>query len=120
MALAELSFVDYLFLLLDVIIIGTSAFYAINKGTSMKKCRLMIIEERNLQYWRYGLYTSVYSAWVAAFFTFVSSSPIRVLFHLSFSLPLIFLLSISLPSWNCKRQGYGGMCNCDLYKFNDF
>jgi hypothetical protein len=30
------------------------------------------------------------------------------------------MVFVSLPTWTCKQKGYGGMCNCDFYGYNDF
>ena len=85
-----------------------------------KYCQSLGNSPNNLIYWRYSLYSFSISLGLYWFSFFNYLLDIRFLF---FFLSLIFiaiLLSISLPSWLCKKNNIVTECNCDYYKFRDF
>ncbi|MHA2275294.1 MAG: hypothetical protein ACXAC2_05990 [Candidatus Kariarchaeaceae archaeon] len=120
MALDALTTLDWTILGVETVIFLTIIGYFLGPGTSVGKCRSIIVDEDKLTYWRVALYTQNLSVWLAAIYTFVFPSFGRMLFHLTFFSSTIYMLIwVSLPTWACKQKGYGGMCNCDFYGYND-
>lgn len=121
MALEILTALDYSAFAIEAITFLGIILYYFGPGTSVSKCRSIVVDENILGYWRIALYTQSLSVWLAAIYTFVFPSTSRFLFHLTFYVTIIYMLNwVSLPTWVCKTKGYGGMCNCDFYGYNDF
>jgi hypothetical protein len=40
--------------------------------------------------------------------------------HGFFTIAVAYNLTVSIPAYVCKLQGFGGTCNCDFYKYTDF
>ena len=120
MSLEDLKIVDYIFVGLDTIVILITLLYFISKGTTFKKCKNIIIDQRTLAIYRSFIYVNSSSGWLAAVFTFTFPSLIKLPFHWIFVGTIIYMLSISVPSYACKKLGHGGTCACDAYEYNDF
>ena len=118
--LSNLTLADWLILSLDLIVLLGIVVYYYFFGTSIKLCRLIVIDENKLKLWRIGLYTAISCVWLIAIFTFDISNLLRFPLHLIFLVSTGYMLTVSLPSWLCKKRGYGGMCNCDVYAYRDF
>ncbi|MFV2014172.1 MAG: hypothetical protein ACC656_01985 [Candidatus Heimdallarchaeota archaeon] len=121
MALETLSTLDWTIFSIESITFIAIFAYFFGPGTSVIRCRKIRVDKNKLGYWRVALYTQNLSIWLAAIYTFIDPLLVRVLFHLTFYLSTIYMMAfVSLPTWTCKKKGYGGMCNCDFYGYNDF
>ena len=118
--LSNLTLADWLILSFDLIVLLGIVGYYYFFGTSIKVCRLIVIDEKKLKLWRIALYTAISSIWLIGIFTFDFPNLIRFPLHLIFIATTGYMLTVSLPSWLCKKRGYGGMCNCDVYAYRDF
>ncbi|OLS28886.1 MAG: hypothetical protein HeimC2_03230 [Candidatus Heimdallarchaeota archaeon LC_2] len=120
MALEILTALDFIAFIIESFTFVAIIAYYFGPGTNISKCRSIVVDENILGYWRISLYTQSLSVWLAAIYTFIFPSPSRFLFHLIFYITIIYMLNwVSLPTWVCKTKGYGGMCNCDFYGYND-
>lgn len=120
MALEILTPLDFIAILIESATFIAIIIYYLGPGTSVSKCRSIVVDENILGYWRISLYTQSLSVWLAAIYTFIFPSASRFLFHLTFYVTIIYMLNwVSLPTWVCKTKGYGGMCNCDFYGYHD-
>ncbi|MCE7737471.1 MAG: hypothetical protein GPJ54_21455 [Candidatus Heimdallarchaeota archaeon] len=121
MGLETLGALDWSILTIEALTFIAIFAYFFGPGTNVIRCRSIRVDEKQLDYWRISLYTQNLSVWMAAIYTFIDPSIVRVLFHLTFSISTVYMMVfVSLPTWVCKQKGYGGMCNCDFYGYNDF
>ncbi|MDH5401785.1 MAG: hypothetical protein OEY49_04765 [Candidatus Heimdallarchaeota archaeon] len=120
MVISAIQPIDYLMVGLEVILLGMIIFHLVNKGKIPDNCKQILINERMMIKWRYNLYLMVSFSWLIAYFTTINSSPVKFLFHSLFTFLIIDNLRISIPSYVCKKNGLGGSCACDNYKYNDF
>lgn len=112
--------IDIWLLVADIVIIIGIALMYIEQGTSFSQCRRIMISEDQLKYWRFFLYGTIFTSWLIALLVYVIPSTLRFVLHLFFVIGLNQMLEISVPAYICKKFGYGGTCNCDFYKYNDF
>ncbi|MHA2253674.1 MAG: hypothetical protein ACXAD7_25165 [Candidatus Kariarchaeaceae archaeon] len=119
MALQDLDLLDFILIGADTIGLLIVIAYFVNKGTSLLKCMHISIVQKQLMYWRFCLYSSVFSAWIGAIFTFSIPSLIKIAFHIFVDISLGYMFYISLPLYTCKRLGHGGTCACDSYTYTD-
>ena len=116
----NISLIDYLTLFVDALILLGVVGVIIKKYSSPKLCNDIEKSEKDLKIWRKGLYLAVLSGWAISYFSVISPSPIKFLFHFSFVSATTTTLVISLPAWVCKKRRLSLLCACDIYRYNDF
>lgn len=116
----DVQLADFVALGVDFIVLLSFAGYSYFKYGSPKICNEIEKTERDLYFWRIGLYSAVLAGWLMAFFTVAVPSPLKYLFHLVFLVSTMVTLWISLPAWICKKRNLSLICACDIYKYNDF
>lgn len=120
MAIGDINSVDFGLLVADLIVLGLATAKYYTMGNSFGKCRHIEITQKNLNIWRFFLYTSVYATWIASLLLFIFPSNFRHLIHPYFITGVLYMMYISIPAYICKTNGYGGTCNCDFYEYDDF